>query len=77
MLTIILAVATTFAPVPLAQASGCDSNYEGVCVPAGVSDVDFAGGSGNGPEYVAGPVYVVGSDIYELDRDGDGTACEK
>ncbi|KKW64652.1 membrane protein [Mycolicibacterium elephantis] len=40
------------------------------------SDVDCAGGSGNGPEYVSGPVYVVGDDIYELDRDGDGVACE-
>ncbi|ORA61083.1 hypothetical protein BST23_22335 [Mycolicibacterium elephantis] len=29
-----------------------------------------------GPEYVSGPVYVVGDDIYELDRDGDGVACE-
>ncbi|HEX9832070.1 MAG TPA: excalibur calcium-binding domain-containing protein, partial [Mycobacterium sp.] len=36
------------------------------------------GGSGNGPEYVDGPVYVVpgGNDIYQLDRDGDGVACE-
>ncbi|WP_371871002.1 excalibur calcium-binding domain-containing protein [Mycolicibacterium agri] len=38
--------------------------------------MDCASGSGNGPEYVAGPVYVVGNDIYELDRDGDGVACE-
>jgi resuscitation-promoting factor RpfB len=40
------------------------------------SDVDCAGGSGNGPSYVAGPVKVIGSDIYDLDRDNDGTACE-
>ena len=40
------------------------------------SDVDCAGGSGNGPAYVAGPVTVIGSDIYDLDRDGDGIACE-
>ncbi|GAT11765.1 G5 domain-containing protein [Mycolicibacterium novocastrense] len=58
------------------RGSECDSNYEGACVPAGASDVDFAGGSGNGAEYVSGPVYVVGDDIYELDRDGDGVACE-
>lgn len=64
-----------FAPVPLAQASECDSNYEGACVPID-SDVDCAGGSGNGPSYVAGPVRVVGDDIYELDREGDGIACE-
>jgi hypothetical protein len=55
-------------------ASNCDPNYSG-CVPV-ASDVDCAGGSGNGPAYVAGPVTVTGSDIYDLDRDGDGIACE-
>lgn len=54
---------------------GCDPNYEGACVPI-ASDVDCAGGSGNGPEYVQGPVTIVGRDIYDLDRDGDGVACE-
>lgn len=56
-------------------ASSCDSNYSGACVPI-ASDVDCAGGSGNGPAYVSGPVYVVGSDIYDLDRDGNGVGCE-
>ena len=64
------------APVPFADAgSGCDGNYSGACVPI-ASDVDCAGGSGNGPAYVSGPVYVVGSDVYDLDRDGDGIACD-
>jgi resuscitation-promoting factor RpfB len=54
---------------------GCDPNYTGACVPI-ASDVDCAGGSGNGPEYVYGPVTVVGNDIYDLDRDGDGIGCE-
>jgi hypothetical protein len=40
------------------------------------SDVDCAGGSGNGPAYVQGPVKVVGTDIYDLDRDGDGIGCD-
>jgi hypothetical protein len=31
--------------------------------------------AGNGPEY-SGPVRVTGSDPYDLDRDGDGKACE-
>jgi hypothetical protein len=62
------------APEP-APASGCDSNYSGPCVPI-ASDVDCAGGSGNGPAYVQGPVRIVGSDIYDLDRDGDGIACD-
>lgn len=57
------------------RSSGCDPNYVGACVPAGASDVDCAGGSGDGPEYV-GPVRVVGSDPYGLDADGDGYACE-
>ncbi|MFG1777727.1 G5 domain-containing protein [Micromonospora sp. NPDC049048] len=53
----------------------CDPNYSGACVPI-ASDVDCAGGSGNGPAYVHGPVRVVGSDIYDLDRDGDGIGCD-
>lgn len=55
--------------------SGCDPNYSGACVPI-ASDVDCAGGSGNGPAYVAGPVYVIGIDIYKLDADGNGIGCE-
>ncbi|TDD13118.1 hypothetical protein E1218_34955, partial [Kribbella turkmenica] len=57
------------------EESGCDPNYSGGCVPI-ASDVDCAGGSGNGPEYVSGPVRVVGNDIYDLDRDNDGFGCE-
>jgi hypothetical protein len=52
----------------------CDPNYTG-CVPV-ASDVDCAGGSGNGPAYVDGPVNVIGDDIYDLDRNNDGVACE-
>ncbi|MET9317230.1 G5 domain-containing protein [Kribbella sp. NPDC003505] len=52
----------------------CDPNYTG-CVPI-ASDVDCSGGTGNGPAYVAGPVEVVGADIYRLDADHDGIACE-
>ncbi|MCV7249277.1 hypothetical protein H7J07_13770 [Mycobacterium koreense] len=61
--------------MPLQHGPDCDPNYEGACVPI-ASDVDCAGGNGNGPEYVSGPVYVVGEDIYGLDREGDGIACE-
>lgn len=56
------------------QQRRCDPNYSG-CVPI-ADDVDCAGGSGNGPAYVSGPVRVTGSDIYDLDRDGDGIACD-
>lgn len=54
----------------------CDPNYRGACLKPNVSDYDCAGGSGNGPYYVSGPIRVVGSDPYDLDRDGDGYACE-
>lgn len=57
------------------RTSDCDPNYS-PCVPI-ASDVDCAGGSGNGPAYVRGPIRVIGTDIYDLDRDGDGIACEK
>lgn len=67
-------VAPKPAPVTPPPASSCDPNYTG-CVPI-ASDVDCAGGSGNGPAYVRGPVKVVGRDIYDLDRDGDGVACQ-
>lgn len=53
--------------------SGCDPNYSG-CVPI-ASDVDCEGGSGDGPAYT-GAATVTGSDIYDLDSDSDGTACE-
>lgn len=62
------------AAKPAPTRNGCDPNYSG-CVPID-SDVDCAGGSGNGPSYASGPVRAIGSDIYGLDRDGDGIACE-
>lgn len=62
------------APAP-APEPACDPNYADACVPI-ADDVDCEGGSGNGPAYVAGPVRVVGSDIYGLDRDGNGIGCE-
>jgi hypothetical protein len=65
---------TQVVAVGTKQELTCDPNYSG-CVPI-ASDVDCAGGSGNGPAYVRGPVRVIGTDIYDLDRDGDGIACE-
>lgn len=64
----------TVAPAP-PSGGGCDSNYT-PCVPID-SDVDCAGGSGNGPSYVSGPVTVIGTDVYGLDgNDNDGIGCE-
>ncbi|GAA2381065.1 hypothetical protein Cme02nite_15280 [Catellatospora methionotrophica] len=53
----------------------CHPSYTGACVPI-ASDVDCAGGSGDGPAYVEGPVYIKGSDPYGLDGNGDGVGCE-
>ncbi|HEY0698015.1 MAG TPA: G5 domain-containing protein, partial [Micromonospora sp.] len=60
--------------VGVRQAQRCDPNYSG-CVPV-ASDVDCIDGPGNGPAFVAGPVEVIGTDIYRLDRDRDGYGCE-
>ena len=51
----------------------CTPGYSPCLPPA--YDYDCRGGSGNGPKYT-GPVRVTGSDPYDLDRDGDGKACE-
>ena len=67
-----LATKPTHAPRPAGPS--CTAGYN-PCVPV-ASDVDCAGGSGDGPAYVEGPVYVTGSDPYELDYDHDGVACE-
>lgn len=68
---------TTSAPrtTKPAQTRKCHPSYSG-CVPI-ASDVDCAGGDGDGPAYVQGPIRVVGPDVYDLDRDGDGIACDK
>jgi hypothetical protein len=58
------------------ETEGCDPNYEGACLHDGIGDYDCAGGSGNGPNYVEGPIYVVGADPFGLDSDGDDIACE-
>jgi hypothetical protein len=52
----------------------CTPGYS-PCLPP-MSDYDCANGSGNGPGYAYGPIYVSGSDPYDLDQDGDGVACE-
>jgi hypothetical protein len=80
---ILFAAAAQAAPPPAGgglrvaqnQPERCHPSYEGKCVPV-ASDVDCAGGEGNGPAYIEGPVRVVGPDVYRLDTDGDGIACE-
>jgi hypothetical protein len=69
------------APAPPAQPPppakpACDPNYKGACLDPNASDYDCAGGSGDGPKYT-GTVQVVGTDHFDLDRDGDGIACDQ
>ena len=54
---------------------GCHASYAGACVPADVSDVDCRDSGADGP-YFVGRVRVVGDDVYDLDVDGDGIACD-
>ena len=69
-------LALAVAALPAHATSRCDPAYKGACLKPNASDYDCAGGSGNGPYYVRGPIRVVGSDHYRLDADGDGVACE-
>ncbi len=62
---------TTAAPV-----RNCDPAYPDVCLHDGIGDYDCAGGSGDGPNYVDGPIRVLPADPFGLDRDGDGIGCE-
>ncbi len=38
--------------------SNCDPNYSGACLDPNASDYDCAGGGGDGPKYVQGPIHV-------------------
>jgi hypothetical protein len=67
------AAAAAGPTAPPDSGSNCTPGYD-PCIPPG-SDVDCAGGSGNGPRYVQGPVRVTGDDPYRLDSDGDGIGC--
>ena len=62
--------------VVVATPPSCHPSYEGVCLRVDAGDYDCAGGSGDGPNYVRGPFRVVGPDVFDLDRDRNGVACE-
>ena len=55
--------------------ASCEPGYSD-CLDPTSSDYDCASGSGDGPDYVSGPIAVTGSDRFGLDSDGDGVACE-
>jgi hypothetical protein len=74
--TVVLTVAKAKPKPPPPPPSDCDPSYPDVCLRDGIGDYDCAGGSGNGPNYVSGPIRVIGSDPFGLDADGDGWGCE-
>ena len=67
---------STAPPPPTTTPAQGDPSYPDVCLDAAVEDYDCAGGSGNGPEYVEGPIRVRPPDPFDLDREGDGWGCE-
>lgn len=64
-------VATGAAVVAACSGGGCAGGST-----SSSGDYDCWGGGGDGPYYVRGPFRLTGPDIYDLDRDGDGIACE-
>lgn len=69
---------TTAPPPPTTTPSrSCDPSYPDVCLDPNAVDYDCAGGSGNGPRYVEGPIRVRPPDPFDLDGDGDGWGCER
>jgi hypothetical protein len=67
-----------------APAGDCHTSYRGGtdrdrggCIRASLGDYDCWPGSGDGPNFVIGPVQVVGPDVFRLDSDGDGVGCER
>ena len=80
---ITLVIAKALPPPPTTQprpqpapASNCHPSYPGACLDPTASDYDCAGGSGNGPKYVSGPVQVRSPDPFDLDSNSDGIGCE-
>ena len=58
-------------------AKRCHPSYKGACLKRNASDYDCAGGGGDGPYFVYRVLRVVGPDVFRLDRDKDGLACEE
>ena len=66
---------TSSPPPPPPARGNCHPSYKGACLDPNASDYDCAGLGGNGPKFT-GPVRVIGPDVFHLDSDGDGYACE-
>lgn len=60
----------------VAVAAACSNGCSGPAYYGSAPDQDCRGGSGNGPVYVQGPVWVGSYDPHNLDADNDGWGCE-
>jgi hypothetical protein len=67
-------VAVAAVATGVAVAAACSSG----CAGGGYSpsDQDCKGGSGDGPYFVQGPIWVGSYDPHNLDADNDGVGCE-
>jgi hypothetical protein len=75
--TLLLLPQTVPARIKAVVFQRCSADIaRGGCVRDELGDYDCAGGCGNGPNYVRGPVRVVSPDVFDLDQDRDGIACE-
>lgn len=70
------ALVATAVGVGIACKDGCSGGGYSPSPSYSAVDYDCAGGGGNGPRYVQGPFRLTGPDIYGLDGDSDGIACE-
>jgi len=71
-----IAVIATGVTVAAGCQNGCSGGGGYNSAYYGGSDVDCAGGGGDGPRFVRGPFRLNGPDVYGLDADHDGIACE-
>jgi len=79
VVTLVIAKAPppTTPPSTAAPSQNCDPAYPDDCLQDGIGDYDCAGGSGNGPNYVEGPITVLPPDPFGLDGNRDGVGCEQ
>jgi hypothetical protein len=74
---LVVAKAPPPPPTTTSAPRNCDPAYPDVRLHQGIGDYDCAGGSGDGPNYVEGPVRVLPPDPFDLDGyDNDGIGCE-
>lgn len=64
-------------PATAAPRSDCEPSYPSVCLHQGIGDYDCSSGTGDGPNYVQGPLEVRAPDPFRLDANHDGVGCER